>query len=124
MFNSEFDKLKNNNRAFLTEKSKLTEFVNSISKKAGLNVSEKAGLMIELTRETKKLSSANLKIGLLDREIIDKILPVSITPQPKTNHRFFLYVTEADPNEQLTSPNIEKLKRVDDMMIELGVLGF
>src|SRR3989344_5241229 len=124
VFNSEFDKLKNNNRAFLTEKSKLTEFVNSISKKAGLNVSEKAGLMIELTRETKKLSSANLKIGLLDREIIDKILPVSITPQPKTNHRFFLYVTEADPNEQLTSPNIEKLKRVDDMMIELGVLGF
>ena len=77
-----------------------------------------------MTREANKLSAKNLRVGLLDRQLIDKVLPVSITPQPKTYHRLFFYITSANAKESLESPSIQKLTRGTDTVVELGVVGF
>ena len=116
--------LKKENQSFVVEKNKLGEFVDSVSQKLGLNSSEKEGLLIEITREADKLSAKTLKVGLLDRDVLDKVLPVSITPQPQAFHRVFFYVTSADAKESLESPSLQKLTRDGDTVVELGVLGF
>jgi len=123
IFKSVTESLRNDGRGFLIEKNQLAEFVNSISNKAGLNLAERESLFIEMSRELNRLTGNFLKVGIVDRKILDKVLPVSITPQPEAYHRFFLYVTSAVPHEKLTQPTVEKLTRVDDMVVELGVLG-
>src|SRR3989344_5468715 len=124
IFDSVLNELKRDKAGFTVSKNNLAEFVNSLSEKAGLNESEEAGLMVELTREAGKLSASSLKVGFINKTVLDKVLPVSITPQPEAYHRFFLFVTAADPEEKLTTPTVEKLNRVEDMAVELGVLGF
>ncbi|OGK41114.1 hypothetical protein A3A74_02100 [Candidatus Roizmanbacteria bacterium RIFCSPLOWO2_01_FULL_35_13] len=124
LFKPTFDQLKKETKGFAVNKNNLNEFINDVAEKAGLNSAEKTGLTIELTREVNKLSSSTLKVGLLDRAVLDQVLPVSITPQPEVYHRFFLYVTTADANEKLTSPTVDRLTRVDDLVVEIGVLGF
>lgn len=124
IFNSTLNKLKKNRQAFVVGKDDVKNFVSTISEKTGLNGQEEAGLLVELTREVNRLSAAKLKVGILDRSILDKVLPVSITPQPETYHRFFFYVAPAGTEENLTAPVIEKLTRTENMVVELGVLGF
>lgn len=121
---SSLDSLKKSNQGFVVDKNSLGEFVNSVSQKLGLNLSEKESLLVELTREAKKLSTKTLKVGLLHREMLDKVLPVSITPQPQTYHRIFFYVTSASSKERLESPALQKLTRVGDTVVELGAVSF
>ena len=124
IFRSSVASLMKDGQGFVVDKSELGEFVSSLAQKSGLNSAEEKSLQVEMTREAKKLSATTLKIGLIDRSTLDKVLPVSITPQPQTYYRLFFYVTKADVKEKLATPTLQKLAREGDTVVELGVLGF
>ena len=123
VFKSTLASLKKNSQGFVLDRSKLEEFVSSVAEKLGLNSAEKESLLVEMTRETNKLSAETLKIGLLDRQVLDKVLPVSITPQPQSYYRLFFSVTSTYPKEKLETPTLQKIAREGDTVVELGVLG-
>ena len=106
-------------------KNKLSEFVDSVAASAGLNSEEKTDLLVELTKEAKKVNSDTLKVGLLDKAILDKVLPVSVTPQPDSYYRFLLFLTANEPGEKLSDPQIEKVQRDGDVVVvEVGAVSF
>ena len=117
--------LKNSSEGFLVNKNKLSEFVDSVAASAGLNSEEKTDLLVELTKEAKKVNSDTLKVGLLDKAILDKVLPVSVTPQPDSYYRFLLFLTANEPGEKLSDPQIEKVQRDGDVVVvEVGAVSF
>ena len=99
-------------------------FVSALAKQTGLNATEEADLLVEMTREARKVSTDTLKVGLIDRQTVDKILPVSINPQPQSFTRVFFYLTSATGQEKLTAPLIQKVTRDGDTVVEVGVLGY
>ncbi|MBI4226341.1 hypothetical protein HY612_04475 [Candidatus Roizmanbacteria bacterium] len=116
--------LKNNKQGFAVERSKLGELTYSLALKLGLNSSEKESLLVELTREANQLSSRTLKVGLLDRQLVDKLLPVSVTPLPDNYHRVLFYVTSGNVKEKLQTPSLQKLIREGDTVVEVGAVSF
>lgn len=117
--------LKNSPAGFLVEKNKLAEFVALVADKVGLNATEQADLLVEMTREANKLSGKTLKVGLFTRETLDKLLPVSINPHPRSFTRLLFYLTSASGKEKLTEPALQKVDRNgDNVVVEVGAVGF
>ena len=117
--------MKNNPAGFLVEKSELAEFVGLVANKAGLTATEQSDLLIEMNREANKLSGKFLKVGLFARETVDKLLPVTIKPQPQSFTRLLFYLTSVGGNEKLSEPLVQKVERSgDNVVVEVGAVGF
>lgn len=122
--NSVKSSLINSNEGFLVNKNKLSEFADLVAAKAGLNLEERADLLVEIKREARKQTGEKLKIGLLDRNTVDELLPVTITPQPQSYSRMLFYLTSANTKEKLREPSIQKVERGGDLVVvELGAVG-
>ena len=124
VFNSTLPTFKKSQKGFLVDKDELAGFVSALAKQTGLNATEETDLLVEMTREARKVSTDTLKVGLIDRQTVDKILPVSINPQPQSFTRVFFYLTSATGQEKLTAPLIQKVTRDGDTVVEVGVLGY
>jgi len=108
---------------YIIKSSELERFIDSVLKdKLLLNEKEITDLRIELEREARKVHSDDLHLSFIERELIDKYLPISITPTPNNIERVFIYMRRAQDNEQATAPCLKPLTRSPYTVVETGVL--
>lgn len=118
--------LKTDAGAFVVEKAKLKEFIGWFSQEVGLKQKEEDDLTKETERETQNISARYLIISLLDRSVIDQLLPISILPVPSAFYRIHLLIR---PARAVDRSNVwPKLPKIfasgikDFTAIELGVI--
>lgn len=124
-FRPEFSKLRDDSRGFIVKKVDLKDFIDKLAEQLELNAAEKLSLSAELNKEKSNISAESLKIGIIDRQTLDKILPVQIYPQPETAERLIFYLTEGNPDNKINPPVLKPVDRNSDFsLVEIGAIGF
>ncbi len=100
----------------------LTLFATKISLKMGLSKAQNNDLISEIKRELHVLGSSHVKIVLLPRAILDKYLPVSLSPAPKNFYRYFFIIEPASDEEFLTEPEFSPIQKSEYFAVETGTL--
>lgn len=111
-------------RGWVIERKNLDVFLKEeLFPKLGLNQKEANDLLTDVrTSLMGSGNSAYLKISLIDEAVVDRYLPLTISPAPDTVHRIHLMLTLFDNPIETTEPTIVPIDRSGFTVVETGVV--
>jgi len=117
------DKTSFEEKGYVVKKDELLNvFATKISSKLGLNQVQSNDLASEIKRELHLLGSSHVKVVLLPRAVLDRYLPVSLSPAPKNFYRYFFIIEPASAEDSLVEPIFSPIQKNDFYAVETGTL--
>lgn len=108
-------------KGYISTRSNISEVVSEIANKLELTKTETQALYSDVQKVLVDLPKSHfIKISIIDENEINKKLPLEISPNPESITRFHLMVSVANLNEKTDAPILEKVKRSDYSVLELG----
>ncbi|KXK09541.1 MAG: hypothetical protein UZ22_OP11002001042 [Microgenomates bacterium OLB23] len=108
---------------YVVRKEQLLDvFTATIAPQLKLTPTQTSDLLGEIKRESDTLSQPYVKVILLPRAILDKYLPVSISPAPKNFSRYFFIIKGTHALDLLEEPQLSPAPRTSFDALELGTL--
>lgn len=100
-------------------KNALSEFSKNIARQLGLNAREKERLLFELNHAAVDVQSEQLFIGLIPENLVNQVLPLSVSKTPNHQYRIHFYVSSAS-NGAVTQPFLQPIFREGFTLLEIG----
>lgn len=110
------------NKGFIVKTDELQNFIVFLSEKLGLTQSEQDHLWTEIKRDVLGQTSNTVKLSLVSEPLVNKLLPLSISPQPTAIHRLLFYIRGAYASENPAPPQLQKIDRKGFTVVEVGVI--
>lgn len=111
---------------WVVAKADLATFLDSKLTEVGLNSKEKADFLEYWVPTLVQKNMPFYRISFLQNEEMNKVAPMSITPQPDTVYRLFMDYKGLDalPSKAITPQNLKKLVRNGFTIVEWGGLKY
>lgn len=110
-------------QGFVIEKAQLDSFVTTtLARALGLTEPEKKQLRAEVLREAQKLTSRFVRLSFIKEELLNRYLPLHISPSPAHLYRLVLLLRPETKNISLPAPLLPLITRSGFTVLELGVL--
>jgi hypothetical protein len=106
----------------VAKKDLISFFEQTVAPQAHLNAAQTSDLVGEVKREINSLRSAYVKIVLLPRAVLDRTLPVSLSPAPRDFYRYFFVLSGTDTKVSLPQPVFNPIVVSDYYAVETGTL--
>lgn len=111
----------NSETGYIVSTQDLQGLVSRIAEKLGLDANETQALITDTTNALVDLPDTKfVKISLINGSEINKELPLVVSPRPDTISRIHLMLSKINSPYSLPEPKIEKVKRGNYSVLELG----
>lgn len=109
------------NEGYIISRPDISKVVLKISTKLELNKTETQALLSDVQNALVDLQKTDyIKMTVVDEGEINKQMPLEVSPKPDSITRFHLMLTAVSKNYKIQEPELEKIKRSDYSVLELG----
>lgn len=108
-------------KGYIVEREKINELTFELAKKLGLTKDESNALTSDVHNALTDLKNSDyIKVSIIDEDEVNTLLSLNISPKPDSITRFHLMVSVAKSSDKTEAPLIQKIKRSDYSVLELG----